>query len=121
MTLRERLDISNPRLLRALEYMEAHLQEPAGRSKLAQCAGVSVRQLERLFADHLGSTIRAHYLRMRLDRARNLLKQTILPVVAVAAETGFATPSHFSRAYRSAFGRSPRQERQGADAPPKRP
>jgi AraC-like DNA-binding protein len=35
----------------------------------------------------------------------------------VAAETGFATPSHFSRAYRSAFGRSPRQERQGAGPP----
>jgi transcriptional regulator GlxA family with amidase domain len=117
MTLRERLDISNPRLLRALEYMEAHLQEPASRSKLAQRAGVSVRQLERLFADHLRSTINAHYVRMRLDRARILLRQTTLPVVEVAAETGFATPSHFSRAYRSSFGRSPRQERHGAGPP----
>src|SRR5262245_48024633 len=118
MTLRERLDVSNPRLLGALEYMEAHLQEPASRSKLAQRAGVSVRQLERLFADHLGSTIQARYLRMRLDRARILLRQTTLPVVEVAAETGFVTPSHFSRSYRGAFGRSPRQERQGAGASP---
>jgi transcriptional regulator GlxA family with amidase domain len=121
MTLRERFDVSNPRLLRALEYMEAHLQEPASRTRLARQAGVSVRQLERLFADQLGSTIRAHYLRTRLDRARILLRQTTLPVIAVAAETGFATPSHFSRAYRSAFGRSPRQEREGADVRPTPP
>jgi transcriptional regulator GlxA family with amidase domain len=87
--------------------------------KLAQRAGVSVRQLERLFADHLGSTIQARYLRMRLDRARILLRQTTLPVVEVAAETGFVTPSHFSRTYRSVFGRSPRQDRQGMDAPPR--
>jgi transcriptional regulator GlxA family with amidase domain len=115
MTLRERFNVTNERLLRALECMESHVQEPASRGELAKRAGVSVRQLERLFADHLGSTMRAHYLRTRLERARILLRQTAMPVVAVAIETGFATPSHFSRAYRRAFGCSPRQDR---GAPP---
>jgi transcriptional regulator GlxA family with amidase domain len=118
LTLRERLDVSNPRLLRALEYMERRLREPASRTRLAEQAGVSVRQLERLFAEQLGSTIRAHYLRTRLERARLLLRQTALPVLAVAVETGFTSASHFSHAYRGAFGIAPRQEREGGRARP---
>jgi transcriptional regulator GlxA family with amidase domain len=114
MTLRERLDVANPRLLRALELMESQLLEPASRSALAQRAGVTVRQLERLFATHLGTTIRAHYLRTRLERARVLLRQTTLPVLTVAIETGFASASHFSNVYRGAFGILPREDRQGA-------
>jgi transcriptional regulator GlxA family with amidase domain len=114
MTLRERFNVSNERLLRALEHMESHLQEPASRSKLAKRAGVSVRQLERLFAAHLGSTMRAYYLQMRLQRARILLRQTAMPVVVVAVEAGFVSPSHFARSYRQAFGLSPRQDRGAA-------
>jgi transcriptional regulator GlxA family with amidase domain len=117
MTLRGRFNVTNERLLRALEYMESHLQEPASRGDLAKQAGISVRQLERLFADHLGSTMRAHYLQTRLERARILLRQTGMPVVAVAVETGFASPSHFTRSYRQAFGVSPRQERGTGAAP----
>ncbi|MBX9841263.1 MAG: GlxA family transcriptional regulator [Xanthobacteraceae bacterium] len=111
MSARERFDVSNRRLLRALEYMDAHVEEPADRAKLSAVAGVSVRQLERLFVTHLGSTINAHYLRIRLDRARNLLRQTAQPVLAIAVSTGFTTASHFSRAYRRAFGLSPKAER----------
>jgi transcriptional regulator GlxA family with amidase domain len=116
MTLRERFNVSNERLLRALEHMESHVQEPASRGELAKRAGISVRQLERLFADYLGSTLRAHYLRTRLERARILLRQTAMPVISIAVETGFASPSHFARSYRLAFGLSPRQER-GVGAP----
>jgi transcriptional regulator GlxA family with amidase domain len=111
MTLRERFNVSNERLLRALEHVEANLQEPASRDDLAKRAGVTVRQLERLFSQHLGVTIGAHYLHTRLERARILLRQTGMPVVAVSVETGFVSPSHFTRSYRRAFGVSPRQER----------
>jgi transcriptional regulator GlxA family with amidase domain len=111
MALRQRFNVSNERLLRALGDMESHLQEPASRGELASRAGVSVRQLERLFSSHLGSTMRAHYLQTRLDRARILLRETAMPVIAVAVATGFASPSHFTRSYRQAFGVSPRQER----------
>jgi transcriptional regulator GlxA family with amidase domain len=117
MSPRERFNVSNPRLLRAVEYMDAHLEEPVGRAKLADIAGVSVRQLERLFAKHLGSTINAHYLRIRLERARILLRQTTLPVLAVAVGTGFTAASHFSRAYRQAFSLSPKDERAPKTAP----
>jgi transcriptional regulator GlxA family with amidase domain len=111
MKARERFGVSNERLLRALAFMEANLEEPASKDRLAQAAGVSVRQLERLFAQHLGTTPGEHYLNLRLDRARTLLRQTTLSVMGAAVATGFVSPSHFSRAYRARFGKSPKAER----------
>jgi len=111
---RERFGVSNEKLLRALAYMEAHLEEPASKETLAAVAGVSVRQLERLFVGHLGATASEHYLRIRLERARTLLRQTTLSVLETAVACGFVSPSHFARAYRARFGASPKAERKTA-------
>ncbi len=110
MDARERFGVHNDRLLRALAYMEAHLEEPASKAELAAVAGVSVRQLERLFAQHLSATPAEHYLQIRLDRARALLRQTTLSVMEAAVACGFVSPSHFARAYRARFGLSPKAE-----------
>ena len=49
----------------------------------------------------------------RLERARMLLLQTPLTAEDVGLQTGFRDPSHFSRAFRRAFGASPAQYRAG--------
>src|SRR5215218_642546 len=116
MTLRERFGVTHPRLLRVLERMEGAIEEPASRTALADLAGISPRQLERLFQAHLGLTIGEHYLRVRLDRAQALLRQTTMPVIDVAVACGFVSASHFSRSYRARFGFSPRAERIGRAA-----
>lgn len=111
MSLRERYDIGHPVLLGVLEKMEAAIEEPLPRAALARIAGISVRQLERLFRAYLGRTIGAHYLALRLDRARALLTQTALSVLEVSLACGFASAAHFSRAFRARFGHPPRAER----------
>lgn len=111
MSARERFGVSNATLLRVLEYMESRIEIPATRGQLAQLANISVRHLERLFSRYLGSTIRAHYLSIRLTRARVLLQQTSQPILAIAVATGFATASHFSREYREKYGLKPKQDR----------
>jgi transcriptional regulator GlxA family with amidase domain len=113
MTLRERFGVTHPRLLRVLEHMEARIEEPASRAALAAVAGLSPRQLERLFQVHLGSTIGEHYLGVRLERAQTLLRQSTMPVLDVAVACGFVSASHFSRSYKQRFGCSPRGERAG--------
>ncbi|WP_439596385.1 GlxA family transcriptional regulator [Falsiroseomonas sp.] len=113
MSLRERYDIGHPNLLAALAQMERAIENPVPREALAEHAGLSVRQLERLFRSHLGRTIGAHYLGLRLDHARRLLQQTALSVLEVAMACGFVSAAHFSRAYAARFGRSPRQDRGG--------
>ena len=91
--------------------MEANIEEPIKLGELAALAGFSRRQLERLFLKHLGCTPSRYYLRVRLNRARRLLKQTSCSIVEIASLCGFVSATHFSRCYRKTMGRAPRQER----------
>jgi transcriptional regulator GlxA family with amidase domain len=107
MDLRFRLGVSDEKLLGVLRSMEINLQAPQPRAALARDAGISLRQLERLFRHQIGHGIHKHYRWLRLERARHLLRETTLPVLDVALETGFASSSQFSRAYKRAFGEPP--------------
>lgn len=111
MPLRERLGVAHAPLLRVLGRMEQTVETPAPREELARLANVSLRQLERLFRRHLGVSLGEHYLALRLERARALLRQTSLSVLEIALACGFVSASHFSRIYRERHGHSPRAER----------
>ncbi len=111
MALRDRTGVASPAVLRALAAMERATETLLSRLALAAEAGVSPRQVERLFRQHLGRTPGEHYLRLRLDRARLLLRQSELSVLEVAVACGFASASHFTRAYRRAYGHAPSAER----------
>lgn len=105
-----------PRLARAVETMEAHLDDPVPVARLARLVGVSPRQLQTLFHAGFGVGPRTHYLSLRLNRARRLLLETRAPVLDIAAATGFATPASFARAYRRLHGESPTRTRAAAAA-----
>ncbi|MFC5068927.1 GlxA family transcriptional regulator [Flaviflagellibacter deserti] len=111
MDARERYGVTSQRLIRALDYMDSHIENPVRRAVLARIAGVSVRQLERLFSEQLQSTIADHYLKIRLERAHTLLRETALSLVEVGLAAGFVSPSHFSRSYRKRHGMAPSRAR----------
>lgn len=112
MDLRFRFDVADEKLLIVLRAMEANLERPLSRIKCAKLAGVSLRQLERLFRTELGIGMHQHYLTLRLGRARQLLRETSLSVLEVAIAAGFSSASQFSRAFKRAFGFTPREGRQ---------
>lgn len=99
----------NARLLAMLSAMQEAVEEPLERRELAALAGVTVRQLERLSARHLKSSIGEIYLRIRLDHAVHLLRSTSLSITTIAMSCGFATASHFSRLFKRHFSVSPSQ------------
>jgi transcriptional regulator GlxA family with amidase domain len=107
MSLRERYNVNNEKVLGALALMESNPEEPLDRALLARLSGVSVRQLERPFITLLGATIGSSYLNLRLSRALTLLKETSLTTMAVAVACGFVSTSHFSRAFKRRYGSPP--------------
>jgi transcriptional regulator GlxA family with amidase domain len=111
MDLRYRLGVADEKLLSVLRAMERSIETPLARADLARAAGISLRQLERLFQRHIGHGIHSHYRWLRLERARQLLRETSLPVLDVALATGFASSSQFARAYSRAFGEPPSNTR----------
>lgn len=111
LPLRARLGVQNSKILSIIEYMEANISEPLPLVDIARYVGLSRRQIERLFQNHMGRSPARYYLEIRLDRARHLLIQSSLPVVEVAIACGFISASHFSKCYRELYGKSPLQER----------
>lgn len=107
MDLRERYNVSNDRLLRVLAHMERTIEEPEDRAALTLLAGISMRQLERLFLTHLRASIGETYRHIRLEHAHALLEKTGRPITTVAYACGFTSSSHFSRSFKKRFGCSP--------------
>ncbi len=111
MALRARTGIAHPRLLAALDLMEKNIEEPLSVDALAAAAGLSHRQLERLFAKYCRASPTRHYMRVRLQRARELLRQTTMPILSIGLACGFGSASYFSKSYLDHFGHPPSAER----------
>lgn len=108
---RQALGSAHPKLQEAIALMEANLEEPIELDKLAGYIALSRRQLERLFGEYLRCSPSRYYLKLRLLQARQLLRQTRLPILNVATGCGFVSPQHFSKCYREHFGIAPSHER----------
>jgi transcriptional regulator GlxA family with amidase domain len=106
-----RMGVRHPRLSKVIEYMEENIEEPISPSLLAESVEMSTRQLERLFRRYLDRSPKRYYMELRLGRARNLLMQTDMSIIDVAIATGFTSPSHFSKCYRTHYGITPYRER----------
>lgn len=111
LALSERTGVRHPGLLDVIAAMEANLETPLSLAALTQLAGLSLRQLERLFAQQLGQRPAAYYRDLRLRRARQMVLQTGLSMLEVAVATGFSSATHFAREYRKAFGQPPSRDR----------
>jgi AraC-like DNA-binding protein len=86
------------------------LERPAGRLSLAQlaaAAGMSRTAFANAFTGAFGQTPMDFVQKTRLHRAAQLLAFTELPVKVIAVSMGFASRSHFSRAFRRAYGSDP--------------
>ena len=106
-----RIGVRHPKLSQVIQMMEANIEEPISPSILAKNVGMSTRQLERLFRRYLNRSPKRYYMELRLQKARNLLMQTDMSVINVALACGFASPSHFSKCYRSHYDTTPYRER----------
>jgi AraC family transcriptional regulator, glycine betaine-responsive activator len=109
--LAARVGSTNRVILDAIRTMESHIADPVSLIKLAQKADISPRQLNRLFKDKLGCSTMGYYRVLRLDKARNLLTNSPLPLTEIALASGFANSSHFSTLFSQYFGRPPSEFR----------
>ncbi len=113
--LRHTVGNQSEKLIVAVELMEANTREPISQTELAEYVGLSRRQLQRLFQRYLRCTPSRHYLRVRLERAKDLLNQTTMGLVEIASLAGFVSTSHFSKSFKECYGHSPSAERRRND------
>ncbi|WP_151717612.1 GlxA family transcriptional regulator [Gemmobacter serpentinus] len=118
LSIPTRIGVRHPKLSQVIQMMERNIEDPISPADLAEDVGMSTRQLERLFRRYLNRSPKRYYMELRLSKARNLLMQTDMSVINVALACGFASPSHFSKCYRSHYNTTPYRERGTQSAVP---
>lgn len=98
--------------------MEENALEPLDLGSIARHASTSVRSLNRHFRARLGTTPLQLLMQMRIDRARQLLETTRLPMDRIAEQSGFATHASLRYHFVRSVGVSPHTYRTSYDARP---
>ena len=105
------LAIRDPALAKALSFIRFQATLPVRVGEVARHAGVSRRVLERRFLELLHRSPAEELRRFQLDRARQLLVETNLPMPVVAEKSGFGSQAYLSAVFRKHFKQTPVQFR----------
>lgn len=103
----------HPEVKRAMAWLEKHYAEPDALEVFYRTLELSPNHFRLLFRRQTGETVQAVLARLRMRRARYLVRETAMPMKRIAAETGFADPLYFSSQYRVFWGRPATEDRSG--------
>lgn len=100
------------RLLIGVEYAYENLSQPLRILEIAREAGLSEFHFFRAFKQAFGETPNQFLVRIRLKRAKELLRKSHHTAAEVALLCGFSDASHFGKTFRRVYGISPGQWQQ---------
>ncbi|MCE5341774.1 MAG: AraC family transcriptional regulator [Planctomycetaceae bacterium] len=96
---------------RCRKYIDENFSTLFLPSQVAQKCSVNVRYMSRLFKQYADVTPHEYIMRLKLNKAANLLLTTNLSIKNIAQTAGFADPYHFSRNFKNFHGVSPNHYR----------
>ena len=103
------------RLAAVERYLAENLHETVRVEGLCRLAIMGRDKLNAGFERFYGCTVRAYLTRLRMQKARELLRQTEESVGAIAAACGYEHAENFTKSYKRVFGVTPRMERKEAE------
>ena len=94
-----------------VEHMQRNVDKPVRVSTLSAVAGVSASHFFSQFKSVMGQAPIEYFIRLKMKRACELLRQSDLMVKEIAGSLGYSDPFHFSRMFRVVTGCSPSEYR----------
>ncbi|MGB3240166.1 MAG: helix-turn-helix domain-containing protein [Geitlerinemataceae cyanobacterium] len=102
-------------LLHILDYIDAHLAQDIKLADLARLLDMSQFHFSRLFKQSIGISPYQYLIQQRVERAKQLLKQTDRFITNIALECGFNSHSHLSKQFRQFTGMTPKAYRRNGE------
>jgi AraC family transcriptional regulator len=99
------------KLRQLTDWMAEHISEDFSLDELAARVELSKFHFQRLFKSAVGVSPSRYQINLRMNMARQLLRETKMSVVDVALEVGYTDPSHFAQLFRRETGLSPSEYR----------
>lgn len=101
------LAVNEPRVAKALRFIQGHFPEPIGVDDVARAAAMSRRALHEAFLKHLDRTPGAQLRKVRLEHAKKLLAESDQKMAALAEASGFSSSNSLCATFTKAEGLSP--------------
>lgn len=108
---------SREALNQVIETIHAHLYEEIPVESLAQSCRMSTSHFIHQFKEYTGFSPHTYQIRLRLERAKELMSSTTMNVSEIAFAVGYDNPLYFSRLFRRHTGMSPSEYRREVSAP----
>ena len=105
------------KLYATMHFIESSLHRRLTVAEVAQAACLSEFHFSRAFTKTVGQSPHAYITARRMERAKELLSGTQLPIAAIASQVGFRTQSHFTGVFAKLVGSTPGRYREGARRP----
>src|SRR5437899_2021432 len=113
-------DAMDQRVDAVITFMKTNLHRTLTSVEIARSVQLSPSRLRELFRKETGTSVTRYRRKLRLERAKHLLKSTFLSVKEVAASVGIDGVSHFVRDFEKKYGATPSRyaaRYRGADEP----
>jgi AraC-like DNA-binding protein len=107
----EQAPSGDPRILRAVDEVQARYAEPISVEELAKTAGMSRYHFSRAFRHQVGQSPYQYLTRTRMRRAAELLRKRRHTVTEAAFSVGVSDLGRFARAFRKEMGCAPSRYR----------
>ncbi|MBV7328422.1 AraC family transcriptional regulator [Chloroflexi bacterium TSY] len=98
-------------LAQVVAYIEEHFDHASRLDDLADCAAMPPNHFLRVFKATYNMPPIAYILRLRIDKARLLLRETDEPVSDIAAQVGFTDSNYFTRKFKNTTSYTPTEYR----------
>ncbi len=105
------LAIEDPDMASVVRFIRDHACDGISVYDVVRQVAISRSTLENRFKSVMGRTVHAEIERVRLERAKELIAQTVLPLKQVAAQAGFRYVQYMTKLFRMRLGQTPAEFR----------
>jgi AraC-like DNA-binding protein len=106
--------INDPTVARGLKFIREHLSESINNDSISRAAGISRTLFQKRFRETMGTSIREHILKRRIERATSLIEETDIPLAEIAYRSGFRHQEYLGQIIKKATGDTPGELRKMA-------
>ncbi len=99
----------NKLLMEICEYLKSNIDKPLMFDDIRKQFNVSASVIKRLFKSTLGCGIMEHFLHLKIDHAKQLIRENEMNFTEISEYLAFSSPQYFSSAFKRISGMSPRE------------
>lgn len=96
---------------KVLAYLQTHYAENPSLSLLSEQYHLSYTYLSSLFSKQVGQSFTDYLMQVKLEHAKEILRDTNIKITDVSAQTGFSNPAYFCKMFKKYYQVSPAEYR----------